>query len=69
MSSMSFGISVQGWGPWLVDQGKTLGLSLFLSAPLMLLMHWIMRRSPRRYWIWAWLLPCRSWSSAYSSSR
>jgi STE24 endopeptidase len=53
---LSFGISVQGWGPWLADQGKTLALSLFLSAPLMLLMHWIMRRSPRRYWIWAWLL-------------
>jgi Zn-dependent protease with chaperone function len=52
----SFGISVEGWGSWLVDVGKSLGLSLLLGAPVLLLFNWIVRVSPRRYWLWAWLV-------------
>jgi Zn-dependent protease with chaperone function len=50
----SYGISVQGWGSWLGDQGKSLGLALAIGAPVLLLFNWIVRRWPRRYWLGAW---------------
>jgi len=50
-----FGISVQSWDSWLGDQGKALGLTLLIGAPVMLLFNWIVRRWPRRYWFGAWV--------------
>ena len=52
--SLRYGISVQGWGSWLGDQAKALGLSLLIGAPVLLLFNWIVRRWPRRYWLGAW---------------
>ena len=54
--SRHYGISVQGWGSWLVDLAKGLGLSLLFAAPIMLLFNWVVRVSPRRYWVWIWLV-------------
>jgi Zn-dependent protease with chaperone function len=54
--SRSYGISVQGWGGWLVDQAKALGLSVIIGAPILLLFNWIVRRWPRRYWLGAWVV-------------
>ena len=54
--SRSYGISVQGWGGWLGDQAKSLGLSVLIGAPIMLLFNWIVRRWPRRYWLGAWVV-------------
>ena len=54
--SRSYGISVQGWGSWLVDMAKGLGLTLAIGAPVLLLFNWIVRRWPRRYWLGAWLV-------------
>jgi Zn-dependent protease with chaperone function len=51
----SYGISVQGWGSWLGDQAKSLGLSLLFGAPVLLLFNWIVRRWPRRYWLGLWV--------------
>ena len=51
----SYGISVQGWGSWLGDQSKALGLSLLLGAPILLLFNWIVRGWPRRYWLGIWV--------------
>jgi Zn-dependent protease with chaperone function len=51
----SYGISVQGWGSWLGDEAKALGLSLLIGAPVLLLFNWIVRRWPRRYWLGAWV--------------
>jgi Zn-dependent protease with chaperone function len=51
----AYGISVQGWGSWLGDQGKGLGLTLLFGAPVLLLFNWIVRRWPRRYWLGVWL--------------
>ncbi|MGC1461746.1 MAG: M48 family metallopeptidase [Terracidiphilus sp.] len=51
----SYEISVQGWGSWLGDQAKGLGLSLLLLAPVLLLFNWIVRRWPRRYWFGIWV--------------
>ena len=48
-ASRHYGISVQGWGSWLGDVAKSLGLSLLFGAPILLLFNWIVRRSPRRF--------------------
>jgi STE24 endopeptidase len=53
--SRSYAISVQGWGSWLGDQGKALGLLVIFASPILLLFNWIVRASPRRYWLWAWV--------------
>jgi Zn-dependent protease with chaperone function len=54
--SLSYGISVQGWGSWLLDMGKSLGLTLVIGAPVLLLFNWIVGRWPRRYWFAAWVV-------------
>ncbi len=54
--SRSYGISVQGWGSWTGDLAKGLGISLLFGAPVLLFFNWIVRVSPRRYWIWIWLV-------------
>ncbi len=53
--SLSAGISVQGWLSWFLDLAKALGLTLGVGSPVLLLFHWIVRVSPRRYWLWAWM--------------
>jgi STE24 endopeptidase len=51
----SYDISVQGWGSWIGDQGKALGLTLIFGAPVLLLFNWIVCRWPRRYWLGIWV--------------
>jgi Zn-dependent protease with chaperone function len=55
-ASLHYGISVQGWASWLGDGAKSLGISLLIGPPVLLLFNWIVRLSPRRYWFWAWLV-------------
>ena len=55
-ASLHYRISVQGWASWLGDQGKGLGVALVLGVPLGLFFNWIVRRSPRRYWLWIWVI-------------
>lgn len=52
----SYGISVQGWGSWLGDEAKSLGLALLFGVPILLLFNWVVKRWPRRYWLGIWLL-------------
>jgi Zn-dependent protease with chaperone function len=52
----SYGISVQGWPGWFADMAKSLGLTLVIGAPILLLFNWIVRRWPRRYWLVCWLV-------------
>jgi len=54
--SRSYGISVEGWGSWLVDVAKGLGLSVLFGPPTLLFFNWIVRRWPRRYWLGAWIV-------------
>jgi Zn-dependent protease with chaperone function len=54
--SRSYGISIQGWGGWLGDQAKALGVTVLLATPVLLLFNWIVRRWPRRYWLGIWLV-------------
>jgi Zn-dependent protease with chaperone function len=53
--SLSYGISVQGWGSWLTDRAKAFGIAL-AGTPVFLLFNWLVRVSPRRFWIWIWLV-------------
>jgi Zn-dependent protease with chaperone function len=50
--SRHYGISVLGWGGWFGDQGKSLALSVTGGSLVMLLFNWIVRVSPRAYWVW-----------------
>jgi STE24 endopeptidase len=54
--SRAFGIRVSGWGLWLGDMAKSLGLSLLIGTPVLLLFNWIVRRWPRRYWLACWIV-------------
>ncbi len=52
----SYGISVQGWGSWLGDEGKGLAVTLVFGVPILLLFNWIVKRWPRRYWFGIWVV-------------
>jgi Zn-dependent protease with chaperone function len=54
--SRHYGISVQGWPGWFGDLAKAMGLSLLFGAPILLFFNWLVRVSPRRYWVWIWLV-------------
>jgi Zn-dependent protease with chaperone function len=54
--SRAYGISVQGWGGWFGDQAKSLGLTLLIGVPVLMLFNRIVRRWPRRYWLGIWLV-------------
>jgi Zn-dependent protease with chaperone function len=55
-ASRHYGISVQGWGSWFGDQGKELGLALVFGTWILLFFNWLVRVSPRFYWVWMWLI-------------
>jgi STE24 endopeptidase len=50
--SLHYGISVEDWRSWLLDEIKLLGLTLLLEIPLLMLVLWLTHWSPRRYWLW-----------------
>jgi STE24 endopeptidase len=54
--SVSYGISIQGWASWFGDQGKSLALSILFGSLVLLFFNWIVRVSPRRYWLWIWVV-------------
>lgn len=54
--SMSYGLSVQRWGSWFADHGKSLGLEILVGTFAIMGAYALMRRSPRRWWIWFWLI-------------
>ena len=53
--SLEYGQSVQGWGSWLVDHAKSFGLTVVVGGVLVLLLFWVMDKSPRRWWFWFWV--------------
>jgi Zn-dependent protease with chaperone function len=56
MASRHYGISVQGWASWFGDQGKALALGVILGSLVLLLFNWIVKVSPRRFWLWCWVI-------------
>ncbi|HTX76809.1 MAG TPA: M48 family metallopeptidase [Terracidiphilus sp.] len=55
-ASRHYGISVQSWAGWFGDWGKALGLAVVVGSLLLLLFNWIVKVSPRRYWLWCWAI-------------
>ncbi len=53
--SLLYGQSVQGWASWLWDQVKGLLVGIAIAIPIVWLFYAILRRSPRRWWVWFWL--------------
>ena len=51
-----YGISVEGWGMWLADFAKGLALTLVFGTLALGVLYALMRRSPRWWWVWFWLL-------------
>ena len=52
--SLQYGISIEPWPAWLLDQAKTLALTICLEGPAIALVYGLMRWgwSRRRYWLW-----------------
>ncbi|MFC5860877.1 M48 family metallopeptidase [Acidicapsa dinghuensis] len=50
--TLRYGISVEPWGAWLLDMAKSLALAVAIETPLLLLAAWLVRWSPRRFWVW-----------------
>jgi STE24 endopeptidase len=56
MVEKRFGISVQGWGSWSWDWIKAQLISVVIGTILIWLLYIVIRRSPRRWWFYFWLI-------------
>jgi Zn-dependent protease with chaperone function len=52
----SYGISVQPWGSWIGDWAKAQFLVVLLGIPLVWILYSIIRKSPRRWWLYFWFV-------------
>ncbi len=50
-----FDLSTQGFGSWLGDWAKSLGVSVIIGIFLVWIFYVVVRRSPRRWWLYFWL--------------
>ena len=51
-----FGISIQSWGSWTWDWAKGQFLGVCLGILLISILYRVIRRSPRRWWFFFWLI-------------
>jgi STE24 endopeptidase len=49
-----YGLSTQGIGSWVADWAKDLGLTVVVAILLAWVFYWLVRRSPRRWWLYFW---------------
>ncbi|MFV9511364.1 M48 family metallopeptidase [Tepidibacillus sp. LV47] len=54
--SRDYGISVQTFASWFWDQGKSFFVDLVLTIPMVWLLYTIIRKSPKKWWLWFWLI-------------
>lgn len=54
--SRQYGLSVQGWGSWFGDVLKGELVSLVILIPAIWLLVTLIRKSPRRWWFYIWLI-------------
>jgi STE24 endopeptidase len=52
---LEYGLSVQSWPSWVWDWTKSELITLVLSTVLIWGFYGLLRRSPTRWWLWAWL--------------
>ncbi len=50
---------MQSWASWFGDQGKAFLLSWIIGGLLVMLLFWVIRKLPRRWWLlfWAFTIP------------
>ncbi|HEY6412979.1 MAG TPA: M48 family metalloprotease [Edaphobacter sp.] len=53
--SIAFGQSVQHWGSWFGDLAKSFGLTFLFGGLFVMLLFWVIRKSPTRWWFWFWI--------------
>jgi STE24 endopeptidase len=53
--SVAFGQSVQHWGSWFGDMAKSFGLTFVFGSLFIMLLFWVIGRSPTRWWFWFWI--------------
>ena len=51
----SYGLSVQSWGSWSWDWIKSEVVSIVIATPVVWGLYAILRRSPKRWWLYGWL--------------
>ena len=49
-----YGLSVQSWTGWLGDQAKSFGLAWLFGGLMVMLLFFIIRKAPRRWWLVFW---------------
>jgi Zn-dependent protease with chaperone function len=49
-----YGLATQGFGSWMADWAKDLGLTVVAGIILVGVFYWLVRRSPRRWWLCFW---------------
>jgi Zn-dependent protease with chaperone function len=49
-----YDLSRQGFGSWMADWAKDLGLTAVAGIILVWVFYWLVRRSPRRWWLYFW---------------
>jgi STE24 endopeptidase len=56
---LKYALSVQRWPGWFADLAKGLALEWLVGGALLMLLFWIIRRAPRRWWLvfWAAIVP------------
>lgn len=50
----AYGLSSQSFGAWLGDVGKSVAVNILTTTPVLWLLFWLMKRSPRRWSLWFW---------------
>jgi Zn-dependent protease with chaperone function len=53
--ALAYGLSVQGWASWLADKAKLFALEWAIGGVLAMMMFWVIRESPTRWWLWFWI--------------
>lgn len=54
-AAVAYGQSVQGWGSWAWDAVKGFLLAFVFGGLLVMLLFWVIRKSPNRWWFWFWI--------------
>jgi STE24 endopeptidase len=53
---LNYGISVQGWGSWLIDWTKGTLIQLAVGTIICYGVYVLFRRSPKLWWLWIWII-------------
>ena len=54
-TSLRYGLSVQRWGSWFGDQAKSFLLEWLVGGLILMLLFWIIRKLPDRWWLAFWV--------------